>query len=132
MKSSFRVGTRVEVVDPKHVSRTRLAVVDAVIGGRLRLVYADRSDVPDNVVFDFWCHMWSPLVHPLGWSKTVGHTIKAYGEFISVVVVVVFSTPSVEPFLKTSCVLKLIFFVLFTCSWGAEFVLLLLLLLHIN
>uniref|UniRef100_A0A3B5L2D4 L3MBTL histone methyl-lysine binding protein 2 n=1 Tax=Xiphophorus couchianus TaxID=32473 RepID=A0A3B5L2D4_9TELE len=80
MKPSFRVGTRVEVVDPKHVSRTRLAVVDAVVGGRLRLVYADQSDVPDNVVFDFWCHMWSPLVHPLGWSKTVGHTIKAYGE----------------------------------------------------
>ncbi|XP_027885839.1 lethal(3)malignant brain tumor-like protein 2 isoform X2 [Xiphophorus couchianus] len=79
MKPSFRVGTRVEVVDPKHVSRTRLAVVDAVVGGRLRLVYADQSDVPDNVVFDFWCHMWSPLVHPLGWSKTVGHTIKAYG-----------------------------------------------------
>uniref|UniRef100_A0A096MDW1 L3MBTL histone methyl-lysine binding protein 2 n=1 Tax=Poecilia formosa TaxID=48698 RepID=A0A096MDW1_POEFO len=79
MKPSFRVGARVEVVDPKHVSRTRLAVVDAVVGGRLRLVYADQSDVPDNVVFDFWCHMWSPLVHPLGWSKTVGHTIKAYG-----------------------------------------------------
>ncbi|XP_014862898.1 PREDICTED: lethal(3)malignant brain tumor-like protein 2 isoform X2 [Poecilia mexicana] len=79
MKPSFRVGARVEVVDPKHVSRTRLAVVDAVVGGRLRLVYADQSDVPDNVVFDFWCHMWSPLVHPLGWSNTVGHTIKAYG-----------------------------------------------------
>uniref|UniRef100_A0A3B5KV04 L3MBTL histone methyl-lysine binding protein 2 n=1 Tax=Xiphophorus couchianus TaxID=32473 RepID=A0A3B5KV04_9TELE len=78
MKPSFRVGTRVEVVDPKHVSRTRLAVVDAVVGGRLRLVYADQSDVPDNVVFDFWCHMWSPLVHPLGWSKTVGHTIKGF------------------------------------------------------
>uniref|UniRef100_A0A3P9Q9U7 L3MBTL histone methyl-lysine binding protein 2 n=1 Tax=Poecilia reticulata TaxID=8081 RepID=A0A3P9Q9U7_POERE len=83
MKPSFRVGARVEVVDPKHVSRTRLAVIDAVVGGRLRLVYADQSDVPDNVVFDFWCHMWSPLVHPLGWSKTVGHTIKAYGEILN-------------------------------------------------
>lgn len=78
MKPSFRVGMRLEVVDPKHVSRTRLAVINTVVGGRLRLLYVDPSDVPDNVVFDFWCHMWSPLVHPLGWSKTVGHPIKAH------------------------------------------------------
>ncbi|XP_047234119.1 lethal(3)malignant brain tumor-like protein 2 isoform X3 [Girardinichthys multiradiatus] len=79
MKSSFRVGMRLEVVDPKHVSRTRVAVVDSIVGGRLRLVYADQSDAPENVVLDFWCHMWSPLLHPLGWSKTVGHAIKASG-----------------------------------------------------
>ncbi|MEQ2167154.1 hypothetical protein GOODEAATRI_001166 [Goodea atripinnis] len=70
---------RLEVVDPKHVSRTRVAVVDSIVGGRLRLVYADQSDAPENVVLDFWCHMWSPLLHPLGWSKTVGHAIKASG-----------------------------------------------------
>lgn len=83
MKPSFRVGMRLEVVDPRHVSRTRLAVINTVVGGRLRLLYVDPSDVPDNVVFDFWCHMWSPLVHPLGWSKTVGHPIRAHGEFKS-------------------------------------------------
>ncbi|XP_041829826.1 lethal(3)malignant brain tumor-like protein 2 isoform X3 [Melanotaenia boesemani] len=77
MKTSFRVGMRVEVVDPKHVSRTRIAMIDSIIGGRLRLVYVDQSDAPENVVADFWCHMWSPLVHPIGWSKKVGHNIKA-------------------------------------------------------
>uniref|UniRef100_A0A4W6G0G9 L3MBTL histone methyl-lysine binding protein 2 n=1 Tax=Lates calcarifer TaxID=8187 RepID=A0A4W6G0G9_LATCA len=77
MRTSFRVGMRVEVVDPKHVSRTRVAIIDSIIGGRLRLVYADQSDAPENIVSDFWCHMWSPLLHPLGWSSKVGHAIKA-------------------------------------------------------
>ncbi|XP_013873739.1 MBT domain-containing protein 1 [Austrofundulus limnaeus] len=76
MKSSFKVGMRVEVVDPRHVSQTRVAIVDSIIGGRLRLVYADQTDVPENVVADFWCHMWSPLIHPIGWSSRVGHATK--------------------------------------------------------
>ncbi|XP_028935187.1 lethal(3)malignant brain tumor-like protein 2 isoform X2 [Ornithorhynchus anatinus] len=71
MKYPFRQGMRVEVVDKAHVSRTRMAVVDTVIGGRLRLLYED-GDSDD----DFWCHMWSPLIHPVGWSRRVGHNIK--------------------------------------------------------
>ncbi|CAI5659525.1 lethal(3)malignant brain tumor-like protein 2 isoform X1 [Oreochromis niloticus] len=77
MKNSFRMGMRVEVVDPKYVSRTRVAIVDSNIGGRVRLVYADQSDAPENMISDFWCHIWSPLLHPIGWSKKVGHDIKA-------------------------------------------------------
>ncbi|CAK6961728.1 lethal(3)malignant brain tumor-like protein 2 [Scomber scombrus] len=77
MKHSFRVGMRVEVVDPKYVSRTRVALIDTIIGGRLRLVYLDQSDSPENIISDFWCHMSSPLVHPIGWSNKVGHDIKA-------------------------------------------------------
>ncbi|XP_041671165.1 lethal(3)malignant brain tumor-like protein 2 isoform X2 [Cheilinus undulatus] len=76
MRTSFRIGMRVEVVDPKHVSRTRVALIDSIVGGRLRLVYADQSDAPPNVTLDFWCHMWSPLLHPMGWSSRVGHDIK--------------------------------------------------------
>lgn len=79
MRTSFRIGMRVEVVDPKHVSRTRIAIIDSIIGGRLRLVYTDQSDAPENAISDFWCHMWSPLLHPLGWSSSVGHAIKAPG-----------------------------------------------------
>ncbi|XP_024141594.1 lethal(3)malignant brain tumor-like protein 2 isoform X2 [Oryzias melastigma] len=78
IKIPFRVGLRVEVVDPKHVSRTRLAAIDSIIGGRLRLVYADQSDSPGNTA-DFWCHMWSPLVHPIGWSKKIGHAVRTAG-----------------------------------------------------
>ncbi|XP_035001144.2 lethal(3)malignant brain tumor-like protein 2 [Hippoglossus stenolepis] len=77
MKSSFKLGMGVEVVDPKHVSRTRVAAIDSIIGGRLRLVYADQSDAPANVVADFWCHMWSPLLHPIGWSSKMGHEMKS-------------------------------------------------------
>uniref|UniRef100_A0A8C9QSQ4 Lethal(3)malignant brain tumor-like protein 2 n=1 Tax=Spermophilus dauricus TaxID=99837 RepID=A0A8C9QSQ4_SPEDA len=71
MKYPFRQGMRLEVVDKSQVSRTRMAVVDTVIGGRLRLLYED-GDSDD----DFWCHMWSPLIHPVGWSRRVGHSIK--------------------------------------------------------
>lgn len=74
MKYPFRQGMRVEVVDKNHVSRTRMAVVDTVIGGRLRLLYED-GDSDD----DFWCHMWSPLIHPVGWSRRVGHSMKKIG-----------------------------------------------------
>lgn len=70
---------RVEVVDPKHVSRTRLAIIESITGGRLRLVYTDQSDSPENVISDFWCHAWSPLLHPVGWSRSVGHATKALG-----------------------------------------------------
>lgn len=72
---------RVEVVDSKYVSRTRVAIVDSNIGGRVRLVYADQSDTPENIISDFWCHIWSPLLHPIGWSKKVGHDIKAPGKY---------------------------------------------------
>ncbi|XP_066851872.1 lethal(3)malignant brain tumor-like protein 2 isoform X4 [Anser cygnoides] len=75
MKYPFRQGMRVEVVDKNHVSRTRMAVVDTVIGGRLRLLYED-GDSDD----DFWCHMWSPLIHPVGWSRRVGHSMKKIEE----------------------------------------------------
>ncbi|KAK2820871.1 hypothetical protein Q5P01_023830 [Channa striata] len=75
-RTSFRIGMRVEVVDPKHVSRTRVAIIDSNTGGRLRLVYTDQSDAPENSISDFWCHIGSPLLHPIGWSTSVGHAIK--------------------------------------------------------
>ncbi|KAL4647844.1 lethal(3)malignant brain tumor-like protein 2 isoform X2 [Arapaima gigas] len=78
MKYPFRQGMRVEVVDRTQVSRTRTAVVDTVIGGRLRLLYEDAGlEVGGEPLSDFWCHMWSPLLHPVGWSRKVGHPIKS-------------------------------------------------------
>jgi len=73
---------RVEVVDPGHVSRTRLAIVESSTGGRLRLVYEDQMDAAENTLSGFWCHMWSPLLHPIGWSKRVGHDIRATGRAV--------------------------------------------------
>uniref|UniRef100_A0A8C6SM60 L3MBTL histone methyl-lysine binding protein 2 n=1 Tax=Neogobius melanostomus TaxID=47308 RepID=A0A8C6SM60_9GOBI len=79
MKCPFRSGMRVEVVDPKHISRTRIATVTATHAGRLHLVYADQRDALENTTADFWCHKSSPLLHPIGWSKNVGHPIKPPG-----------------------------------------------------
>uniref|UniRef100_A0A8C1ZF32 L3MBTL histone methyl-lysine binding protein 2 n=1 Tax=Cyprinus carpio TaxID=7962 RepID=A0A8C1ZF32_CYPCA len=81
LRCPFRQGVRVEVVDRSLVSRTRLAVVDTVVGGRLRLLYEDGGLGPSGeVLSDFWCHMQSPLLHPVGWSERVGHSIKETGE----------------------------------------------------
>ncbi|XP_061567475.1 MBT domain-containing protein 1-like [Cololabis saira] len=65
----FQKKMRLEVVDKSQICRTRVALVEEVIGGRLRLVYEESSDGSD----DFWCHMWSPLIHVVGWSRSVGH-----------------------------------------------------------
>ncbi|KAG8546571.1 hypothetical protein GDO81_018607 [Engystomops pustulosus] len=72
MQYPFKPLMRVEVVDKTHLCRTRVAFVDTVIGGRLRLVYEDSEDKTD----DFWCHMYSPLIHHIGWSRSIGHRFK--------------------------------------------------------
>ncbi|XP_023389317.1 MBT domain-containing protein 1 isoform X7 [Pteropus alecto] len=72
MQYPFKPCMRVEVVDKRHLCRTRVAVVESVIGGRLRLVYEDSEDRTD----DFWCHMHSPLIHHIGWSRSIGHRFK--------------------------------------------------------
>ncbi|XP_028454784.1 MBT domain-containing protein 1 isoform X2 [Perca flavescens] len=72
MQVPFKKQMRVEVVDKTHLCRTRVALVEQVIGGRLRLVYEECDDGSD----DFWCHMYSPLIHSIGWSRSIGHRFK--------------------------------------------------------
>ncbi|XP_067089116.1 MBT domain-containing protein 1-like [Osmerus mordax] len=72
MQFPFQKLMRVEVVDKAHLCRTRVALVEQVIGGRLKLVYEECSDGTD----DFWCHMYSPLIHSIGWSRSIGHRFK--------------------------------------------------------
>ncbi|XP_078808112.1 MBT domain-containing protein 1 isoform X3 [Oryzias latipes] len=72
MRYPFKKQMRVEVVDKTHLCRTRVALVEQVIGGRLRLVYEECDDGTD----DFWCHMYSPLIHSIGWSRSIGHRFK--------------------------------------------------------
>ncbi|XP_044532507.1 MBT domain-containing protein 1 [Gracilinanus agilis] len=72
MQYPFKPSMRVEVVDKTHLCRTRVAIVESVIGGRLRLVYEESEDKTD----DFWCHMYSPLIHHIGWSRSIGHRFK--------------------------------------------------------
>ncbi|XP_073540277.1 MBT domain-containing protein 1 [Phyllobates terribilis] len=72
MQYPFKPLMKVEVVDKTHLCRMRVAIVDTVIGGRLRLVYEESEDKTD----DFWCHMYSPLIHHIGWSRSIGHRFK--------------------------------------------------------
>ncbi|XP_013873643.1 MBT domain-containing protein 1 isoform X1 [Austrofundulus limnaeus] len=72
MQFPFKKLMRVEVVDKNYLCRTRVALVEQVIGGRLRLVYEESQDGLD----DFWCHMYSPLIHNIGWSRSIGHRFK--------------------------------------------------------
>lgn len=76
MQFPFKKLMRVEVVDKNYLCRTRVALVEQVIGGRLRLVYEESQDGSD----DFWCHMFSPLIHNIGWSRSIGHRFKRSGE----------------------------------------------------
>lgn len=78
MQFPFKKLMRVEVVDKNYLCRTRVALVEEVIGGRLRLVYEESEDRTD----DFWCHMFSPLIHNIGWSRSIGHRFKRSGESI--------------------------------------------------
>ncbi|CAG5115770.1 unnamed protein product, partial [Candidula unifasciata] len=75
----LKLGMQLEVVNKMCVSAMRVAVIKEVIGGRLRLNYLDSKDEVD----EFWCHMTSPLIHPVGWSQTVNHKLHASPEYIS-------------------------------------------------
>uniref|UniRef100_A0A0B7B795 FCS-type domain-containing protein n=1 Tax=Arion vulgaris TaxID=1028688 RepID=A0A0B7B795_9EUPU len=75
----LKSGMQLEVVNKMCVSAMRLAVIKDIIGGRLRLNYLDSKEEND----EFWCHMTSPLIHPVGWSQTVGHKLHASQEYIN-------------------------------------------------
>ncbi|KAK3100006.1 hypothetical protein FSP39_013414 [Pinctada imbricata] len=68
----FKEKMRVEVVDKMCVSAMRVANVEEIVGGRLRLQYADTKEEDD-----FWCHCRSSLVHHVGWAQQSGHKLHA-------------------------------------------------------
>ncbi|GFS22978.1 MBT domain-containing protein 1 [Elysia marginata] len=75
----IKKGMFLEVVNKMCVSAMRCAVVKEVIGCRLRLNYVDSVEEND----EFWCHMSSTLIHPVGWSQTVGHKLHASHDYIT-------------------------------------------------
>ncbi|KAH9495238.1 MBT domain-containing protein 1 [Bulinus truncatus] len=74
----LKVAMQLEVVNKMCVSAMRVAIIKEIIGCRLRLNYLDSKDEID----EFWCHMTSPLIHPVGWSQTVGHKLHASQDYI--------------------------------------------------
>ncbi|XP_059152588.1 MBT domain-containing protein 1-like isoform X2 [Physella acuta] len=75
----LKVGMQLEVVNKMCVSAMRVAAIKDIIGCRLRLNYLDSKEEND----EFWCHMTSPLIHPVGWSHMVGHKLHASPEYLS-------------------------------------------------
>ncbi|XP_043277511.1 polycomb protein Sfmbt-like isoform X2 [Venturia canescens] len=78
MKSRFRCGLHLEVVDKNRISQVKVATIQKIVGKRLHVRYYD-SAPEDN---GFWCHEDSPLIHPVGWAKMVGQTLDAYPEYM--------------------------------------------------
>uniref|UniRef100_A0AAR5PJ33 FCS-type domain-containing protein n=1 Tax=Dendroctonus ponderosae TaxID=77166 RepID=A0AAR5PJ33_DENPD len=71
--SRFDVGLNLEVVDKNHISQVKVATIHKIVGKRLNVKY---SDMPHDDA-GFWCHEDSPLLHPVGWAKKVGHHLIA-------------------------------------------------------
>ncbi|KAL0266393.1 UNVERIFIED_CONTAM: hypothetical protein PYX00_008947 [Menopon gallinae] len=78
LKSRFRVGMNVEVVDKNRISQVCVATVKRIVGKRLHVEYYNGEN-DDN---GFWCHEDSPLLHPVGWASRVGHLIDAPEDYI--------------------------------------------------
>ncbi|XP_033226420.1 polycomb protein Sfmbt-like isoform X2 [Belonocnema kinseyi] len=78
MKSRFRCGLQLEVVDKNRISQVKVATIQKVVGKRLHVRYYD-SPPEDN---GFWCHEDSPLIHPVGWARKIGQTLDAYPAYL--------------------------------------------------
>uniref|UniRef100_A0A4W3HZJ4 Lethal(3)malignant brain tumor-like protein 1 n=1 Tax=Callorhinchus milii TaxID=7868 RepID=A0A4W3HZJ4_CALMI len=64
IKNGFKVGMRLEGVDPRHPSMFCVVSVSEVCGYRLRLHFDGYSEC-----FDFWINIDSPDIHPVGWCE---------------------------------------------------------------
>lgn len=73
LKTRFRPGMKLEVVDKNRVSSVRVATVEMTVGGRLLVTY----DGAEPEEAGFWTHEKSPLVHPIGWAQFVSHELIA-------------------------------------------------------
>ncbi|XP_048860554.1 lethal(3)malignant brain tumor-like protein 3 isoform X1 [Brienomyrus brachyistius] len=71
-KNSFRVGMKLEGVDPEHPSMYCVLTVAEVSGHRIRLHFDKYSDC-----YDFWVYSNSPDIHPVGWCEKTGHKLNS-------------------------------------------------------
>lgn len=69
-KNGFKVGMRLEGIDPLHPSMFCVLSVAEVIGYRLRLHIDGYSEC-----YDFWVNKDSPDIRPVGWCHSNAHTL---------------------------------------------------------
>ncbi|XP_035178036.1 lethal(3)malignant brain tumor-like protein 3 isoform X1 [Oxyura jamaicensis] len=77
-KNGFRVGMKLEGVDPEHQSIYCVLTVAEVCGYRIRLHFDGYPDC-----YDFWVNADSSDIHPVGWCEKTGHKLhppKGYKE----------------------------------------------------
>jgi len=77
VSSIFRPNMKLELVDKMRICQVRVTTIKEITGRRLYLQY-DETEHEDNV---FWCHEESPLIHPIGWARRVGHQVAASQDY---------------------------------------------------
>lgn len=63
-RNGFKVGMRLEGIDPKHQSLFCVLSVAEAQGHRLRLHFDGYSEC-----YDFWVNADSPFIFPVGWCE---------------------------------------------------------------
>ncbi|XP_043506914.1 lethal(3)malignant brain tumor-like protein 3 isoform X3 [Frieseomelitta varia] len=69
-KNHFKVGMKLEGIDPEHPSRYCVLTVVEVVGYRIRLHF---DGYAEN--YDFWINADSMDIFPVGWSEKNGHRL---------------------------------------------------------
>ncbi|XP_060628264.2 lethal(3)malignant brain tumor-like protein 1 isoform X1 [Anolis sagrei] len=70
-KNGFKVGMKLEGIDPQHPSMYFILTVAEVCGYRMRLHFDGYSEC-----HDFWLNANSPNIHPAGWFEKTGHKLQ--------------------------------------------------------
>ncbi|XP_050999680.1 lethal(3)malignant brain tumor-like protein 1 [Acomys russatus] len=70
-KNGFKLGMKLEGIDPQHPSMYFILTVAEVCGYRLRLHFDGYSEC-----HDFWVNANSPDIHPAGWFERTGHKLQ--------------------------------------------------------
>ncbi|GFO41475.1 lethal(3)malignant brain tumor-like protein 3, partial [Plakobranchus ocellatus] len=76
--SAFRVGMKLEAVDKKNQSLVGVATVADTLGEKVLIHFDGWDDV-----YDYWCDVSSPNIHPVGWCTSNGQSLSSppdYGD----------------------------------------------------
>lgn len=71
VKMGFKVGMKLEGIDPQHPSLYCVLTVAEIRGFRLRLHFDEYSEC-----FDFWTNADSPFIFPAGWVEKNGKVLQ--------------------------------------------------------
>ncbi|XP_015792287.1 lethal(3)malignant brain tumor-like protein 4 isoform X5 [Tetranychus urticae] len=76
VKNGFKVGMKLEGIDPHNPALYCVLTVAEVVGFRLRLHFDGYPDI-----YDFWVNADSPFIFPVGWCQKTGRKLESPKEF---------------------------------------------------